>query len=316
MRFLNYKIGTDKLPKRILVISDLHVAEEKDILKLKRILNILEEKSGIYDAIIVDGDILDATNVLRENEKVSLELLFFMKSLGFIAPTYVTYASHDMAYYNAKTSLNQPWVSDAEIFKTNFLDKLAGAYRINVGSNQTYSMGEEYTISLVDPSLDYAMLRPDGDPEVLLRELESCSFLKNLNANNINILACHYHNFILGLQKFGYLKNVDLGIAGHDHSGCTQFLPLEYFLNMIGLRNYGLITPGKSINPNDTKYSRGFVELDDRTKLIINPAITTFAKCTGGLQKLDSLFYEGASDIEFVAEENLERKRKKIGQML
>lgn len=311
MRFLNYKIGTDKQPKRILVISDLHVAEEKDILKLKRIWNILEEKSGIYDAIIVDGDILDATNVLRENEKVSMELLFFMKRLGFIAPTYVTYASHDMAYYDAKTSFNQHWIPDSEIFKANFLDKLVGAYRINIGSNQTYSMGEGYTISLVDPALDYAMLQPDGDSEVFLSEVEDCGFLNNLNANNTNILVCHYHNFILGLQKLGYLKNVDLGIAGHDHSGCTQIWPVEQFLNMIGLKNYGFISPGKKINFDYTKYSRGFVELDDRTKMIINPAITTLAHSAGILHKLNPLFYEGASDIEFVAEEDLERKRKK-----
>lgn len=314
MKILEYKLpSTKSSKKRILTISDLHVDNENDLLKLSRIVNSIASSEVQYDAIIIAGDIIDSTNVLRRNKNVTENLIRFMEYLGSIAPVYIAYASHDLAFYSEKIKVvtGQPWCSDESVFKMYFLERIAGYHNINLLSNGTDDLGDGYTLSIFNPSLEYAMLKPDGDDEVLFRESEKFKFLEILSPNNMNIIACHYPNALISLYQKGYLTNIDLGIAGHNHSCVTQFAPLELALKIINRPNQGLITPGKSIDIDNTKYSRDLISLDDRTNLIINPSITTFAKCSGVLNNLDGLFYEGASDIEFIPNSEYQRVRKK-----
>lgn len=291
---------------KVLVLSDLHIFSQKDIITVE---NLLEElKNNNYDAIYLVGDIIDATNILNW-DNVSGRLLELMSFLGHIAPTYIVYGSHDLAYRT--TSKKNPWLKDEVTFKERFLDKIAGFNGINVLENETKTLdaNKEYTISGINPSLDYAMTTPDGNTEILLKEKERYEFLNNLNANQTNTLLCHYPNAVMDLYNHGLLPNVNLSVAGHNHNGCTQFkfIPVEDVLDLFKNYHRGLITPGKSVKPKDTANLRGVTVLDSDSLLLINPSVKTFAACTGPLAKLDWMFYKGYSEIEYIPENKLSR---------
>lgn len=292
--------------KRFLVLSDMHILKEGSLEKLCIIKEYIEENATecSYDAIFVVGDIIDATNVLRINNFVSNELLEFMRFLGEVAPTYICYGSHDLALMDREDGPVN-WYPDEKIFRERFLDKAYGFKGIQNLDNGTQDIGDGYTVSVFNPPLIYAMDTPDGDNKYLVEE--QFAFLNDLDEDKINTLLCHYPNAIRYLYRKGKLNNVDLAIAGHNHNGITQFVPLEFFLNFIGMQNRGLITLGKTLLPKDV---RGVDPLSYRTDLLINPAVTSLAECTGGLAKFDKLFYVGATEVIF--EPDMELKRIKI----
>lgn len=299
--------------KRYLALSDLHVFTDKDIKKLYGIIKYLEkseDKGIVFDAVFLVGDIIDGTNVLRFNSKATAELIAFIKTLGLYAPTFICYGSHDLAFYfNGQLEKGEnPWCKDEIAFKERLLDKIVGEKGINI-LDGTKDIGDGYTVSVYNPPLEYAMIKPDGDNRYLLQEKLNYDFLRNLNPDNINTLLCHYPNVVRFLFEQGLLENVDLGIAGHNHNGMTQIALLELF----NRGNKGIITPGKSREAEDTAELKGVVELSDRTSLLINPAYTSLAPCTGILQHADGLFYRGATEINFVPddEEPMSRSRRK-----
>lgn len=290
---------------KALVISDLHIFSAKDIYEVEKLMDNL--KNNNYDAIYLVGDIIDATNILNWHDAITGRLLELIAFLGHVAPTYIVYASHDLAY-RTTTKL---WLRDEETFKEKFLDKIASYPNINVLENETKSLkeGTDYTISGFNPSLEYAMTTPDGNTKILLQEQERYDFLTKLQPDKTNTVLCHYPNAIIDLYNEGILQNANLSITGHNHNGCTQFkfIPVETILNFFRQYNRGLITPGKSIMPKDTKTLRGIKVLDSNNTLLINPSFKTFAACTGPLAKIDWMFYHGYSEIEYIPEESISR---------
>lgn len=290
---------------KVLVLSDLHIFKEEDIKNVEKLM--IKLKNNEYSAIYLVGDILDATNILNWHERITGRLLELISFFGDLAPTYIVYGSHDLAYHTI--SKKNPWLKDEQTFKEKFLDKIASYEGIYVLENETRCLkkGTGYTISGFNPSLEYAMNTPDGDNDILLKEYERYEFLTKLKSDKTNTVLCHYPNAIIELHKKGILKNADLNIAGHNHNGCTQFrfLPVEFILNFFGQNNRGLITPGKKISFDDTKNLCGVLSLGGQ--LLINPSFKTFAACTGSLEKLDGLFYSGYTEIEYVPEEKLTR---------
>lgn len=293
-----------------LVISDIHFYKEKDVKILDSIADRIEKEikeKGEYDAIFVVGDIIDATNILHYGySKYVNELYTFFIKLGCYAPTYVVYGSHDLGYFS-KSKLGH-WVADEQIFRDRFINKISGYNGIKVLENETATILDGYTVSGFNPSLKYALTTPDGDKDALMKMKEELGFLRKLKQENENILLCHYPQAVLSLQDEEELKNIDISIAGHNHNGITQFIPLEAFLNLIRQKNRGLISPGKSLFPKD---ARGIIKLNERNTMLINPAIKTFASCTGPLEHLDRLFYKGASEVQFYPDEDFPLSRKK-----
>lgn len=316
MKVLEYSQSVpNKVGKKFLALSDLHVFTDKDVKKLFKIINYLEkaeDKDEIYDAIFLVGDIVDGTNVLRFNDDVTAELIAFIKTLAEFAPTFICYGSHDLAcLYEGKLEKGAShWLVDQEAFFERLIDKVAGEKNVHVEEG-TKDIGDGYTVSMYNPPLEYAMLKPDGDNRYLYRDSLKYDFLKKLDANYINVLLCHYPNAIRFLFEQGLLNNVDLGVAGHNHNGMTQIGLLEVF----NKGNKGIITPGKSRDKEDTAEVKGVIELSDRTSLLINPAYTSLAACTGKLHSMDGLFYSGATEINFYPaeeeEEPLSRARTK-----
>lgn len=295
---------------KILVLSDLHVINHGDISRMTKMMQKFDEKH--YDAAYLVGDIIDSTNVLRTNPKVTGKLLEFISFLGNKMPTYIVYGSHDVAFFTPDRHSRQvsSWIDDEGIFREKFLDIVSKYHGIHVLENETQEMIEGYTISGINPSLKYAIGVPDGDPNQLEAEAKQYSFLKNLDCNQTNILLCHYPNAIFQLHRTGLLENVNLSISGHNHNGMTQLkvFPLEGILNIFGQANRGIITPGKSIKLSDTAKMRGINQLGDDQLLFINPAAKSLAETAGILKYGNCLFYSGYSEIEYVKEKTLCKK--------
>ncbi len=309
MKLFNYIVPTkQEKGLKALVISDIHYYSSKDNYKLGNIIK--ELNTNHYDVLYLVGDIIDSTNMFNDVEAVNY-LIKFIKIISNKLPIYLTYASHDLAYFNYGDK-EHPWTKDEETFRDKFLDVVRKFPNVYVKENTIYDLPNGDTVSIINPSLDYAMDTPDGNKEELLsnRRLRY-SFLNNLDYNKTNTLLCHYPQAIFSLHKYGLLKGVNLSIAGHNHNGITQLrvFPLEGLLNFFGQENRGLITPAKKISLENTKYLRGLIELDQDSSLIINPSITSLGSTTGILNKADKLFYQGASVINYVREEELESKK-------
>ncbi len=281
---------------KVLVISDLHVFKKRDIHDLEKITEVL--KMNEYDAIYVLGDILDGTDVLYKNTYVAEKCMEFISSLGEMAPTYIVYGNHDVAYCQNRQS-----VYDFDFSKSYFLDKMNSYKNVYVLDNEVKMVKDGYTVSGYNPPCNY-MERMN---EILLEDVEHYAFLKNLSKENMNTLLCHDPNVIQYLNQNGFLSHIDVAAAGHTHSGVTQLriFPLQAILNLVGQPNRGCITPNHSMAFRDTKYLRGRIPLRDGPVLLVNPSFKTFSACTGGLQYLDSLFYKGASEIHYVAKEKI-----------
>lgn len=92
-----------------------------------------------------------------------------------------------------------------------------------------------------------------GLDEVMFGNLDSKSIEKNINSNDINILMLHEPDLI---NEFEH-SNIDLAVAGHSNGG-------QVALPFIG----AIITP-----PFGEKYTKGFYEINDRTKLYVNSGL-------------------------------------------
>lgn len=315
MKIFEYTVLTKQnIRLKALVLSDLHIFDIKDILSVEKQMMDLKKKK--YDVIYLVGDIIDATNPLRFNTLVTGKLLNLIAYLGYVAPTFIVYGSHDLAYYSHSLGKEKGnmWLADEVTFREKFLNKIANYQGINVLENETRAIKGGYTVSGFNPSLNYAINTPDGDISLLLSESEKYRFINQLDPTKTNTLLCHYPNVILGMYERGLLKNIDLSVAGHNHNGMTQFrlIPLEKVLNLFGQNNRGLITPGKSIKLSDTECLRGVVKLDNRNSLVINPSYKSLAACTGVLEKFDWMFYKGATSIEYVPDNEDEVVLKKV----
>ncbi len=309
MKLFNYMIPTkQEKGLKALVISDIHYYN-KDDHKLNNIIKELE--SNKYDVLYLIGDLIDATNVL-DNREARGNLLNFLRRINNILPTYIAFGSHDSAYY--LNDSNNIW-TDENRFLEIVLDMSLKLNNLFVRSNKPLELPNHDNVIIINPSFQYSRKTLLKNQEESIKEaILNYSFLKNVDIKNTNTLLCHYPEVVFTLYKSGLLKDIDLSLAGHTHNGMTQLkvFPVEGLLNLIGQENRGLITPDRSISFKDTKYLRGKIEFDSKTSLIINPCITSLAYLTGRLHYLNNLFYQGASVINYIPENEYHEKVKKL----
>lgn len=313
MKTLEYTIKTaKKSQKKVLILSDLHISKHEDAVKLKKLISkILEniQKRKTYDAFLLDGDIYDSTNVLR-NEYLRNIVLDFIRLLGSIAPTVLTTGNHDVCALKISKNYRKGWKIDYDTFRQKFLDVVRNFEGVVLVDTGSCNLDAEYVISIYNPSIEYMLSSPENRETSMTKDRDSYEFLKCLDRDKIQILLCHYPDVLKWLHSKGYLKNVDLAIAGHNHNGMTQFLFLENILHAVGQKNRGIITPDMSAKLADTAKMRGMINLDDETKLYINPAFTSLAPNTGFLNHLDKFFYSGMTEITFEPDKRIALEKK------
>lgn len=306
MKLYNYVVPTKQMKGfKALVVSDLHYSGYEDNARMIDILLELDDQN--YDAVFIVGDIIDSTNVLKEEGSQEF-LVDFMKILGSFIPTYIAYGEHDIS----KQDSNNPklWVSDKIVFMRDFLNKIAGFPGIHIAANNVYDIARGYTVSIINPSVEQALNSINGKREMLEKSLITCNYLKALRKNDTNTLLCHDPRTIIYLYILGYLDNVDLSLCGYTHGGYAQFkyFPVEGLLNLFN-KNKGLVEPLKPAILENITLARGQYDFD-KMKMIINPAMNPLPKSMGKIRLLDPLFYKSASVINYEAQKEFTRTRK------
>lgn len=285
MKAYNYYFNTTQTQNlKIIVCSDIHIYYPKDIKKLIKISTFVKNHKNL-DALFIVGDIFDESKVLKNNN-ITNKIISILKDLSKTVKIYICYGNHDIYYKNKKE-----WLKN-DIFETKFINIIKNIDNIYVKDNIIYKLKERYTVSIINPKYEENINASITN--------DKYTFLNKLDKNNTNLLLCHYPNVIISLIKNNVLTNIDLGISGHNHNGCTQLkiFPLEKILNKFRLYNQGLITPEKSFKFKNNKYDRGLTKINN-TSLIINPSYTTLSHASGIMQVLNPLFYSGVSIIEF-----------------
>lgn len=92
-----------------------------------------------------------------------------------------------------------------------------------------------------------------GLDEVMFGKPDAKHIIKMTNSDDVNILMLHEPDLISEFKD----SNIDLAVAGHSHGG-------QVALPFIG----AIVTP-----PFGEKYTKGFYEINDRTKLYVNSGL-------------------------------------------
>jgi len=292
MKIIENSFENNKSNLKLLVLSDLHIIDKKSLKKINIIKKYLNKNK--YDVICLVGDIIDSTNIFQNNE-IYNKLLEFIKYLGSNSKTYIVYGSHDISLRDYKNNI---WIEDYKTFKHKFIDIVSKYENVKILENEILDINKFYSISGYNPSFKYAYSK---DSKNNLLQEGDFSYLKKLDKNKTNIFLCHYPNAVIELSNKNILNNIDVSISGHNHNGMVQIkiFPLEKLLNIFKQNNRGIITPTKSFKLKETSNLRGNIKLKNKNILIINPSVTSLAKCAGILHNFDCLFYVGGTKIDF-----------------
>lgn len=295
MKILKSKLEIAKKGQiKCLLISDIHLGESNVYRLLKKLEKIATKTDTLYDAIFLLGDLVDSTDILKD-DYLSRDIVELLKNLSVRAPLYIVTGNHDLCslkvYKETKRTL-----TDRVTFRRSVLNNLTKSDKIfkDIG---TFPLKENFTVSIYNPPLQYIKSPEHEREEVLKNDADNYKFLDDLDPSKTNILISHYPDIIKWLHKENRLSHIDICLAGHNHGGMTQNVILETIFRILNWKTRGLITPDKSMKPEDTEDMRGLITLDKNTLLYINPAFTSLSPNTGLLRKFNFLFYRGMTEM-------------------
>ena len=224
--------------KKIVLISDLHFFNRKDILRLKKLLDPI--KNVKPDFICIPGDFTDKSIIKDEDL-----LLNWLKELSNITKVIISIGNHE--FYANKHK---------KIYKLNevLMNKISSIKNIYLLDNKNKIIDDINFMGITLPvrSCDVQYIN---------------NLINNLNVdkNLYNILLCHSP---IDICKKEILENsnINLVLSGHMHGGITP-----RFLRPI-FKNRGIISPNRVLFP---KYAYGYIKIGF-TDVIITSGIKVF----------------------------------------
>ena len=235
MKLINkvYKINI-YLNKTIVLISDIHYSNKKDIKRLNYVLNNIKEIKP--DFICIPGDIIDKSQIKDENDFIK-----WLKKLSNISKVIISIGNHEFYINKKEYALNKP-----------FFDKISNIDNLYILDNKNIIIDDINFIGFTQPI------------ECYKNSKDFYKYIKYIKTYKkyYNNLLCHSPENICNkniLEKI----NVDLILCGHMHGG---IVPL--FLRKI-LKNRGLISPNKGLFPKNVY---GYLKIKD-TNIIITSGI-------------------------------------------
>ncbi len=242
----DYNISTDNVEKRIVLLTDIHYYQPKDMKKLNKILDVLKNES--FDYICLGGDIIDLGYIKDMDLFIN-----WLKELSKLSKVFVSLGGHDFRGLKAS------------IYYRNdeFYDKLSKINNLYVLDNDTYIEGNIRFIGLTLP-YDY-----------YYKYNENLNYFKRFVNNTFdtfkdkyNILLSHTPIPFTNLPSYDeikLLKNIPLVLSGHTHAGI-----MPNFLRGV-MKGRGIFSPHKQkMFPKD---SYGLIKRGD-TNIIISSGIT------------------------------------------
>ena len=221
MKIINkdYSISS-KLNKKIVLISDLHYLNKKD---LDRLNSILDDINNIKpNFICIPGDIIDKSKVDDENIFVD-----WVKRLSKVSTVIISIGNHEL--YRSK--LNKLGHLNKE-----FYNKLSNIDNLYVLDNKNIIIDNINFIGITIPIEYYFKNNLDNFSNLLNKV--------NIDKKHYNVLLCHSPVDICNKDILKN-KNIDLVLCGHMHGGVVP-----RFLRRIMGTN-GFISPNKTLFPKN-----------------------------------------------------------------
>ena len=228
----------NKLNKNIVLISDLHYQDKKDIKVLNNLLDNIKKIKPDY--ICIPGDITNKTFIKDEKEYIN-----WFKKLSKISKVIISLGNHEfyIKKYRKIYGLNK-----------ELLKKISNIENIYLLDNENIIIDNINFIGLTIPMKYYK--------EIKHNDFYKCLDNLKIYKKNYNILLCHSPLNICDKEILKN-RNIDLILCGHMHGGIVPKFMRKIF------KTSGLISPNKKLFP---KYAYGYIKMSN-TNIIISSGI-------------------------------------------
>lgn len=218
MKIINktYNIN-NKLNKKIILISDIHYKNKKDINILNKVLYNIKKINPDY--ICIPGDIIDKSSIKDESDFIE-----WLIKLSNICKVIISIGNHEF-YINKYKKI---YGLNKKLF--NKISKLNNIYLLD---NKNVVIDNINFIGITIP-MEYYQKKYINNFDKHLKKLKTYK-------EKYNILLCHSPINICNEK----LDNFNLVLCGHMHGGVVLKLFRKLF------KNNGLISPNKKIFPKN-----------------------------------------------------------------
>lgn len=226
-----FKITKSYIPSEfktsIILISDIHYTDRKDIKKLDKLYNILKNIESKY--VCIAGDLIDSYNIEKKY------IIDYLKKLSKIKKVIISLGNHDI---RKKYS---------SYFDRDFWDVISNIDNVYLLNNKGVLIDNIYFYGFTQ-SFDYYYKNSSESLELLLSEIDNNKV--NKTYGKYKVLLMHSPIFIDKKVVREKLSSYDLILSGHMHNGCVPPIIDEIFKN-----NRGIIAPNKKLFPKNARGS-------------------------------------------------------------
>ena len=234
-------------------LADIHFNKSTNIKKLDKIKEEIRKNNPDY--VVITGDTIDNPNVTKDKMRIK-KLLIFLTDIANFTKVIISLGNHDVF-------INE----DLKFFKN--LDDLKNIYVLN---NDVYVDESIFISGITLPTNYYYNITKDESKEILIEHLKKHKkLISNLPIKIPKVSLIHSPIKLTDKDVLTYLKEYDLLLSGHTHSGMVPKI-----LNKAFKTNQGIIAPNKRLFP---EVARGKIinHLSNKDIILI---------ITGGITKL------------------------------
>lgn len=238
------------------------------------------------DYIIFVGDIIDSTNVIKD-EKLRNTLIMWFKKISQDIPVIIEIGNHDIAksYDNRKS-----WSFDNNF---NFWSEISKIENVYFLPEQTFYKDKKVCVTGINPSFYYYENGDlDKSKDEILYLLKNNNLLKKIPKNKLNIFVCHSPIHMTDNEVLEYINNFDLILSGHMHNGLVFSLIEKVFP-----KNRGIISPLRRVFPDNARGIKNIKYNDKNIKLVITGGVTKLAVSHGFLKIINKLYPSVVEEI-------------------
>ena len=251
----------------IIHIADIHFNKKTKEQKLTKIKEEIYKNNPDY--ILITGDIIDESSVIKDKQNLK-KILLFLTALSKHSKVIISLGNHDIFK-----------LDDYKFFEN--LNQLKNIYILN---NECYIDEYIYISGFTLPTNYYYNITKRESKEILIEYLKRYKKLtNNLPAFLPKVGLIHSPIMLVNKEVSDILKEYDLLLSGHTHDGMVPKI-LSKFLK----KNQGIIAPNKRLFP---EIARGKIE-----KHLQNKKLTIII--TGGITKLGEKSAKLLSKLNFI----------------
>lgn len=248
-------------------IGDIHFNKLTKDKKLQQIKEEIHKNNPDY--VVITGDIIDNSSIIKDKIKIK-KLLLFLTDISNFTKVIISLGNHDI--YK---------LEDHKFFKN--LNELKNIYVLD---NDSYIDETIYISGITLPSNYYYNMMKEESKEILIEHLKKHKkLINNLPVFIPKVSLIHSPIKLPDKEVLTILKDYDLLLSGHTHAGMVPKI-LDKFIK----KNHGIIAPNKKLFP---EIARGKIE-----RLIGNKKMTIII--TGGITKLSEHSAKILNKLNFI----------------